>query len=713
MGNGCRQHKDSMTEIQHKLQQLTAQLNIDINPDYRLNATCCSADHIHAVADVLQSLNADEKLIQVYLYFFCIRQAEEHFEQLNTDLDSAQQIMLKDLLKIYQSEWLINPKSSDSEALRRLLLAMIRDVRLVLILLADQLVLMRAASAFEDGIKQQLANSTMTYHAPLANRLGIWQMKWELEDLSFRYLQSEKYQEIARQLDGKRLDREAFIQSCAETLRSELQKNNIRAEIAGRPKHIYSIYRKMQRKQLSFDNLFDVRAVRVLVDDVGACYATLGVVHATWKHVPKEFDDYIAQPKGNNYQSLHTVVITDAGKTLEVQIRTHDMHAHAELGVAAHWRYKDGSKQDEAFDEKVNWMRQLLNDEAQDTDLLDQFKSETQEDRVYVFTPNGDVIDLPHGSTPVDFAYHVHTEVGHRCQGAKINGAIVPLTYVLKTGDRVDILTAKQSKPSRDWLREQSGYLHTPRARAKVRHWFREHEFDKNLIIGKEILEAELKKYALEQVVLEDLLADFNLREVDRLYTRIATGDLSVNQVIRKADLQINPRRRRIKKTASSKPEHKPQNTRDSSNQFLIEGIGSLKTTIASCCQPIQGDAVSGFITRTRGISIHRSDCENLHHMINEEPSRLVKVSWGESDEEMTSAKLLIEAYDRKNLLKELSAILAHNQANIESINTFDDAEPGFCQIELVIQVSDFDHLSTVVERISSMEPMVSVKRTL
>ena len=702
-----------MTETQQLLPELAAALNIEINPDYRLNAACCSVNHFNTAVEVLQTLHADENLIQVYLYFFTIRQVPETQEQLINNLDTAQQVMLNDLLKINQSEWLLNPKSRNSEALRRLLLALIRDVRVVLILLADQLVLMRAASQFDELIKQQLANSTMTYHAPLANRLGIWQLKWELEDLSFRYLHPEKYKQIAKQLDGKRLNREQFVQVCAEKLQTELKKNGITAQIAGRPKHIYSIYRKMQRKNVSFENLFDVRAVRVLVDDVGACYATLGVVHATWKHVPKEFDDYIAQPKGNNYQSLHTVVITDAGKTLEVQIRTHDMHAHAELGVAAHWRYKDGSRQDEAYDEKVNWMRQLLTDEAQETDLLDQFQSETQEDRVYVFTPNGDVIDMPYGCTPVDFAYHVHTEIGHRCQGAKINGSIVALTYVLQTGDRVEILTAKQSKPSRDWLREQSGYLHTARARAKVRHWFRENEFDKNLQIGKEILETELKKYALEKAVLEDLLADFNLKEVDRLYARIATGDLSVNQVIRKADLQVNPAPRRLGKHVFNKTETKTPTQQKPADQFLIEGIGSLKTTIASCCKPIPGDAVSGFITRTRGVSVHRSDCENLHHMINEEPSRLVHVSWGEAHEEYTSATLLIEAYDRKNLLKELSATLAHNQANIQSINSQDHPEAGFCSFEIVIQVSDFDHLSTVVERVSSMEQMVSVKRTL
>ncbi|WP_395374282.1 RelA/SpoT family protein [Marinicella sp. W31] len=702
-----------MTEIQDRLQQLAAELNTDLNSDFQLSQTCCSPQHLTIAVDVLKTLNAEAQLVQVYLYFFIIRQSEELQKPLLKQLDPAQQTMLKDLLKIHQSEWLLNPKSRDSEALRRLLLALIRDVRVVLILLTDQLVLMRAASQFEDPIKKQLANSTMTYHAPLANRLGIWQLKWELEDLSFRFLQPKRYKEIAQQLDGKRLDREQFIQACAAELHQQLKKHNIEADIAGRPKHIYSIYRKMQKKNLSFENLFDVRAVRVLVEDIGACYATLGVVHATWKHVPKEFDDYIAQPKGNHYQSLHTVVITEAGKTLEVQIRTHEMHAHAELGVAAHWRYKDGSRQDEAFDEKVNWMRQLINDEAQEADLLGSFQSETQEDRVYVFTPNGDVIDLPSGTTPVDFAYHVHTEIGHRCQGAKINGAIVPLTYILQTGDRVEILTAKHSKPSRDWLREQSGYLHTARARAKVRHWFRENEFDKNLLIGKEILEAELKKYALDKVVLDDLLKDFNLKEVDRLYTRIATGDLSVNQVIRRADLQVNPRNRQIKKATAPKSEYKNQAVNTASDQFLIEGIGSLKTTIASCCQPILGDAVSGFITRTRGISVHRSNCENLHHMINEEPSRLVHVTWGNTDEEWTSAKLMIEAYDQKNLLKELSSILAHNQANIESINTYDHDEPSLCIIELVIQVSDFDHLSSVVERISSMEPMVSVKRTL
>lgn len=675
---------------------------------YTLNRNCVSENHLTNVLELLKQVHADQYVIQVYISFFAIQQYPQHKNQFIEYLKINEQTLIRDLLKINQSEWLTNPQSRNTEALRRLLLALIHDVRAVLILLAEQLVLMRNATTFPTQQQKQLANSAFTYHAPLANRLGIWQLKWELEDLSFRFLQPDEYRNIAHQLDEKRKDRETFISQCISELEQQLNHGQIKADIAGRPKHIYSIYRKMQKKNLSFNNLFDVRAVRVLVNSVTDCYAALGVVHSTWKHIPKEFDDYIAQPKGNRYQSLHTVVMSQ-GKTLEVQIRTHQMHEHAELGVAAHWRYKDGSKQDEAYDEKVNWMRQLLNDESQDQDLLAQFASETQEDRVYVFTPNGDVIDLPYGSTPVDFAYHVHTEIGHRCQGAKIDGAIVSLTYVLQTGNRVEILTAKEPNPSRGWLREQSGYLHTAGSRAKVRHWFRQNEFDKNLASGKEILEAELKKYALEKADLTQLLRGFNLQDIDRLHAMIGTGDISVNQVIRKAELQLNPQKPKTAKTGSQNKT--TAISKDTENLFLIDGIGSLKTTIASCCQPVLGDTISGFITRTRGISIHSSSCSNLHHMINEEPTRLIQVSWKNSVENLTSAHLLIETLDRKNFIKELSAILANTQANIDSLNTTYQSETGRQKIELSIQVNDFDHLSRIIDRISVMEQLISIRR--
>lgn len=668
----------------------------------------CSQAHQSKTTEVLKNLQADDEIIQVYTWFCAIRNEQITLDDISNlteqGITEKQLTTLNDLIKIHQADWLLKPKSNNAEGLRRLLFAMIHDVRLVLILLAEQLVLMRAAIDFDQATQKRLATSTMTYHAALANRLGVWQIKWELEDLSFRFLQRKQYQTIAKKLSEKRNDREQFIKTSSQQLIDVLAENNITADIAGRPKHIFSIYKKMQQKNLEFEGLFDIRAIRVLVDSVADCYATLGIVHGTWSHIPKEFDDYIAQPKGNNYQSLHTVVVVD-GKTLEVQIRTHDMHEHAELGVAAHWRYKDGSKQDQTYDNKVNWMRQLLSEHSGSDDILEAFQSDTQEERVYVFTPSGDVVDLPFGSTPVDFAYQVHTEVGHRCRGAKVNGSIVPLTRALNTGDRIEILTAKLAKPSRDWLHEQSGYLQSARGRAKVRHWFRENDFDKNLQIGKEMLEAELNKFALQNADIQKLLESFNLQHIDKLYAMIATGDITVNQVIRRADAQTNP----IKK--QQKPLPKKTQVKKFTGSLIVEGVDSLKTTLASCCSPVQGDAIGGYITRTRGISVHQASCDNYLHMISEAPNRLVNVKWNEDDKESTVTALLITANNRKHVIKDISALLANLKADIMALNAEADEEAGLVSINISVQIKDFDHLSEIMSRLSSLENINNVRR--
>ena len=678
-----------------------------INDALWLDDDHCSQAHASKTTEVLKALKADDEIIQIYQWFHALRAEAISEEDLKDQVNEKQLTTLQDLMKIHQADWLMKPKSNNAEGLRRLLFAMIHDVRLVLILLAEQLVLMRAATDFNEDMQVQLATSTMTYHAALANRLGVWQIKWELEDLSFRFLQPEQYQTIAKKLAEKRQDREQFIQSCSQQLTAALADNNIQADIAGRPKHIYSIFKKMQQKQLEFEGLFDIRAIRVLVDTVADCYATLGIVHGTWAHIPKEFDDYIAQPKGNNYQSLHTVVVVE-GKTLEVQIRTHDMHEHAELGVAAHWRYKDGSKQDQSYDTKVNWMRQLLTENSSSDELLDAFQSDTQEERIYVFTPTGDVVDLPVGSTPVDFAYQVHTEVGHRCRGAKVNGSIVPLTRALQTGDQIEVLTAKIAKPSRDWLHEQSGYLQSPRARAKVRHWFRENDFDKNLQIGRELLEAELNKFALQDTDLNDLLESFNLQTMDKLYAMIATGDITVNQVLRRAEQQLNP----VKKFTQKPLPKKARSTRFAGG-LIVEGVDSLKTTLASCCNPVHGDVVGGYITRTRGISVHQANCENYLHMIDEQPNRLVHVKWNDDVSEDTVTALSIVANNRKHVIKDISALLAHLKVEIMALHALPDEEAGLVNINISVQVRDFDHLSQVMSRLSTLEHIINIQRTL
>lgn len=675
-----------------------------IDDDWLVDDKHRSKRHYSNTLAVLNSLKADQEIISLYSLFHALRTKHPQAEARLAELDKKQRQIIDELFKIYQADWWINPKTSNAEGFRRLLFAMINDVRLVLILLAEQLVLMRAAIKQDLAWQQQLANATMTYHAALANRLGVWQIKWELEDLSFRALQPEQYRKIANKLIEKREDREQFIKSCSTQLIQALSAVGINADIAGRPKHIYSIYRKMQKKNLSFEGLFDIRAVRVLVDTVADCYAALGIVHGQWPHVPKEFDDYIAQPKGNMYQSLHTVVMI-AGKTLEVQIRTHQMHEHAELGVAAHWRYKDGSKQDSSYDSKVNWMRQLLSEHAHADDLLNAFQADTSEERVYVFTPNGDIIDLPYGSTSLDFAYHVHTEVGHRCQGAKVNGVIVPLTKSLQTGDRVEILTAKNAKPSRDWLHEQSGYLHSNKARAKVRHWFRENDFDRNQQIGKEMLEQELKKYALRGIDMDKISQSFNLQQVDKLYAMVGTGDITTTQVLNRAEIQIDPQKRFNKKTPKKKAkQQKPD--------IIVDGIHSLKTTIAACCQPKAGDAIGGYITRTRGISVHKIDCDNYLHMISEDPGRLVSVVWSDQDDSETVVVLTVTAYDNKGLIKDISVIIANQDASITALDAHPDKANGWVKLNINLQVKNFSQLSQIVNRIESLEYIIEIHRT-
>ncbi len=681
----------------------------DVSSDLLWNENCVSTDHIIELIEVLQELHADDEVITAALLFHFLRSGGDLSQDQRQLFSTHVLFILDEIYKVSQLEWMNDTQAliNNGESLRRLLFVMIKDVRLVLILLADQLVLLRAAVNSAEKEQQKLAHLARTLHAPLANRLGVWQIKWGLEDYSFRYLEPLDYKKIAKLLAERRVVREQFISHSIAQLQQKLAEVNITADIVGRPKHIYSIYKKMQKKNLSFEGLFDIRAIRVLVDDLSNCYAVLGIVHALWKHIPKEFDDYIAMPKGNNYQSLHTVVIGDGGKTMEVQIRTHEMHEHAELGVAAHWRYKDGSKQDVSFDNKVNWMRQLLaSNESDSQDLLDQFETETEEERIYVFTPTGDVIDLSAGSTVVDFAYHVHTEVGHRTRGAKVNGSIVPLTTTLKTGDRIEILTAKVAKPSRDWLSEQAGYLHSAKAKAKVRHWFRENDFEQNVIVGKEALDKELKKFALEGVDLSQFLEKYNLKEVDKLYARIATSDISVNQILRLAEQQLRP-----KSPDESFKLTKTPTVCKNNNPFTIEGLANVMATQANCCHPVLGDPIGGFITRTRGVSVHHMNCENLVHMISEQPERLISVTWSEDSSISFPVDIEITAYDRKSFIKDLSGVLAHLKANIEALTAKPDKSHGTNHLQLTIRINDFEHLNVVLSRISTIEFIIDVKR--
>jgi GTP pyrophosphokinase len=603
--------------------------------------------------------------------------------------------------------------SSGTEGLRRLLLALIRDLRVVLILLSRQLVRMRDAAKRPEPERRALAALTQDIHAPLANRLGIWQLKWELEDLAFRYLHPETYQRIARLLDEKRAGRERFVEEAKGRLRELLAEQGIDADVAGRPKHIYSIWKKMQRKGLEFHELYDVRAIRVLVDDVAQCYAALGLVHQQWTPVPEEFDDYIARPKGNDYRSLHTAVIGADGRPFEVQIRTRAMHEHAELGVAAHWRYKEGGKAEASFERKVAWMRQLLEGrEGEDEgELLAGFNTELLEDRKYLLTPRGEVIDLPHEGTVLDFAYHVHTEVGHRCRGAKVNGRIVPLDHKPNSGDQVEILTSKTGEPRRDWLIAANGFLASSRARDKVRAWFHKLDRERNVAAGREILEKELRRVAMMQADLAPVLEKFRLESPEALHEALALGDIGPSQVSR--TLHDHAQAQQAPAAAPAKAADKPARpaARGEGGNFTVEGVGNLLTQLARCCQPVPGDAIAGYLTRGRGVSIHRRDCNALQRLLARQPERQLPVNWAAAGNARYEVGVQIHAYDRKWLLKDLTNVLAQSEATIVAIQSAVDPARGLADVRVTLRVGDFEQLSQLLSRLDAVPGVQDARR--
>lgn len=601
--------------------------------------------------------------------------------------------------------------AGSAEGLRRLLLAIIRDLRVVFILLARQLVRLRMATRAPADEQKALARLTADIHAPLANRLGIWQVKWELEDFAFRYLQPDTYRRIARLLDERRSEREAWIDKAKTQLGEALGKAGIEADIAGRPKHIYSIWRKMQRKGLEFSELYDVRALRVLVGDVPTCYAALGVVHTLWPYIPGEFDDYIASPKGNQYQSLHTAVVGPEGRTLEVQIRSVEMHRHAELGVAAHWRYKEGGGADASFERKIAWMRRLLEGkDARDDDaaLLAGFRTEVVEDRVYLLTPKGQVVDLPSGATVLDFAYAIHTDVGHRCRGAKVNERIVPLTFQPASGDRVEILTGKTAEPRRDWLSAHHGFLNTHRAREKVRTWFKRIDLAQNLAAGRTLLERELKRLALQPASLDGLPERFNLRSQDDLLEALALGDVSAGQLARALHELATPR-----ESTDSLPATPPPRTAtpEQSGAIVIEGIGNLLTQLARCCQPLPGDAIVGYITRGRGVSVHRADCAQLASLRLRAADRVVAVEWGRPRQQAYEVDIVVKGYDRKWLHKDVSNVIAAANAHVIAVNAKTDPRRGLAEMRYALRVSDFGQLSGLLAQLLAVPNVLEARR--
>jgi len=588
------------------------------------------------------------------------------------------------------------------ETLRKTFLAMGEDVRVILIKLADRLHNMRTLGFFPEKKRKRIAQETLDIFAPLANRLGIWQIKWELEDLAFRYAQPEKYKEIAEQLSERRENRESQVENIIQKLNQILAENNIKGDISGRPKHIYSIYKKMVEKGKPFELVRDIRAVRIIVTDIPACYATLGIIHTHWRPIPNEFDDYIAAPKDNFYQSLHTVVIYDDGKPVEVQIRTLEMDESAEFGIAAHWRYKEGG-QPAKYDERINWLRKMMEwrtdvDDAQE--FVDSMKTDVFKDRVYVFTPRGDIIDLPAGSTPIDFAYHVHTDVGNHCRGAKVNGKLIPLDHELNTGDQVEILASKQGGPSRDWLNYGLGLVKTQRARSKIRAWFKKQDRDQNEQQGKLMLEREIVRLGMQELdekVMQELASKLN-RSLDELYVSIGCGDISIARTI---NFLLE-----AKESDDALVVVPPTSEQSSSDAVTVLGLKEILTNFARCCNPTPGDDIIGYITRGRGATVHRMDCPNILRIRDRE--RLIKVSWGEKIRTYP-VSIRVTAYDRQGLMGDLSNLLESESVNILDVNV--RVSKNLADLHLVIEVKDIAQLSRVLSRMENIPNVLEAQR--
>lgn len=655
-------------------------------------------------AETLLSLEPDIATLQAAVIYFAAHYGELSADKIQSTLGQEVATLVEGMIQItthtHQAK---GQGGTKQDNLRRMLLAVVEDVRVVLIKLAERITSLRAANQLDKEARQALAIETRDIYAPLANRLGIGQIKWELEDFAFRYLEPDAYKHIAKLLDEKRLDREVYVKNVIETIKTSLETEGIQAEVSGRVKHIYSIWRKMLRKNLDFQDIYDVRAVRILVPEVRDCYGALGIVHSLWQHIPKEFDDYIATPKENNYRSLHTAVIGPEGRTLEIQIRTVDMHQEAELGVAAHWLYKEGGKLDATYQKRLNSLRQILDwseqEEGGDNDEV--LLQEVLEDRVYVFTPQGDVIDLPAGSTPLDFAYQIHTELGHRCRGAKVNGSIVPLNYQLSSGEQVEIIAIKAGGPSRDWLNTSLGYLGSLRARAKVHNWFKRQARDQNVHHGKEMLDKEFKRLGLEQSGIGKLLPKLGVKSMEDLYASIGGGDLRMSQIINLVHRQ-EPENDEILPSASR--------SFSTPSEITVHGVGNLLCHFGRCCKPLPGDRIVGFITLGRGVTIHRQDC--LHILEKpEEEHRLIQVEWGETMRSVYPVDIRITAYDRQGLLRDITSILSNEKVNVIAVNTLTNKNDNMARLVLTVEIADLGGLMTILNKIMQLPNVLEAER--
>ncbi len=669
--------------------------------------------HPLAVALLLADIGMDPDTIAAGLLHDVVEDSDIDLETLAQEFDPRVVRLVDSVTKLermeqeqiddrFRKEGEKLPGDQESESLRKMFLAMAEDIRVVVIKLADRLHNMRTLDALSAERRRSFSRETMEIFAPLANRLGVWQWKGELEDLSLSYLDPETYYGIDSHIKERRPEREASIQRHIDILERELKKEHIEAKITGRPKHIYSIYRKMQRKNVPFERIYDVRGIRIITQVVSDCYHILGIVHGLWKPIPGEFDDYIATPKDNMYQSLHTAVIGKDGKTLEVQIRTKEMHRIAEYGVAAHWRYKEKRKRDPSFEAQIAWMRSLMEWQGDITDadeFVDAMKTDVFQERVYTFTPKGDVIDLPTGATPIDFAYHIHTEIGHLCRGAKVNDKLVSLDYQLRTGDRVEIITSKRASPSRDWLNPALGHVKTSRARSKIRQWFRRQNREQNIIQGREVVERELKHLGMEQIGHKTVAKLFGYETVDDFYAAVGFGDINSQQIVSKIAEARSHEEKKILPTTPPPPAQTIEG-------IQIQGTGGLLARLAQCCHPLPKEPIIGYVTLGHGVTIHRRDCPNVLRRIG--TGRLIEVSW-EPLPQTVPVAIRITAYDRTGLLHEIAGIISAEKINMPAVNL--SKEKNLVHLYITLEISNITQISRVLTKIERLPNVVEAKR--
>ena len=671
--------------------------------------------HCFEVARILADMKLDAEAIAAALMHDIIEDTPVTAAELRKEFGDKIAAMVEgvtklDKLPIKESNRRSRNADRGLEYIRKLLLTIEDDVRVVLIKLADRLHNMRTLGYMPEDKQRRIAQETMDIFAPLANRLGIWQIKWELEDLSFRYLEPQAYKTIATSLDERRVDREAYLDEVAKVLRKALASYGINATITGRPKHIYSIYRKMQRKGIPFEQIYDVRALRVIVDAPPQCYLVLGVVHNLWRPIPGEFDDYIAAPKDNFYRSLHTAVLDSNGKTLEIQIRTWEMHEEAEYGIAAHWRYKEGAQKDETFERRLKYLRRLMEfgPEVEDAEtFVDAMKTEVFQDRVYIFTPKGDIVDLPAGATPIDFAYHIHTEIGHRCRGAKVHGKLVNLNYTLKTGDQVEIMTSKRGGPSLDWLNPDLGYVKTARALSKIRLWFRKQDRDKHIASGRTVLERELKRLGvLDSLSFEAVAQLFNYDKLDDFLAAVGAGDINGTQITNRI-LEMEQRERQRAAPLEAKSSSTVLSI-DATKGIDLMGMNGMLMSLARCCNPVQGDPIIGYITRGRGVTIHRRDCPNIQAV--REPERLIVVGWGgAAQENRYPVPVEIVAYDREGLMRDISTVIADERVNISKVQV--STRQHLATLQVTLEIASAQQLTRILNKIETIPNVIEAHR--